>query len=120
MRVARRRRAASSRAQDGQLFAARFRRLGEAAGTRRARRGPRGPADRLAVPVLLVAPAGQEGGDVGVPVGPGEQEVPQVAHGVALDVVHVAQAPEGVGGQGRASKHPRSIPSVSSLPARAR
>ena len=34
---------------------------------------------------------------VRVTVGPGDEHVPQVADGVALDVVHVPQAPQGVG-----------------------
>ncbi len=52
--------------------------------------------ERLAVPVLLVAPARQEGGDLGVSVGAGGQKVAQVAGGVPLHVVHVAEAAQGV------------------------
>ena len=56
--------------------------------------------DGLAVPHLLEDPAREERGDLGVLVGRGEQQVTQVAHGVVLHVVHVAQAPQGGGGQG--------------------
>jgi hypothetical protein len=49
---------------------------------------------RLAVPVLLEVPEREEGRHVGVVVGPGVQEVAQVARRVVLDVVHVAQAPQ--------------------------
>src|SRR5580658_7577684 len=38
----------------------------------------------VAVPVLLVAPAGQEGGDLRVSMGAGHEYVAQVAHGVVL------------------------------------
>ena len=48
-------------------------------------------ADGLAVPHLLEDPAGQERRDLRVLVGRGEEEVPQVAHGVMLHVVHVLQ-----------------------------
>ena len=57
-------------------------------------------ADGLAVPHLLEDPAGEEGGDLGVLVGGGEEEIPQVADGVVLDVVHVAQGAEGAREQG--------------------
>ena len=59
--------------------------------------GPQDLGDRLAVPVLLVAPARQEGRDLGVAVGPGGEEVAQVARGVSLHVVHVAEAAQGGG-----------------------
>ena len=64
--------------------------------------------DGLAVPVLLVAPARQEGGDLGIAVGPGGEQVAQVAGGVPLHVVHVAQAPQGVGVERVAGGRPRS------------
>ena len=51
-------------------------------------------AERLAVPELLEHPERQERRDLGVAVGVGHQHVAQVADGVVLDVVHVAQAPE--------------------------
>ena len=65
-------------------------------------------ADGLAVPVLLVAPAGEEGRDLGVAVGPGDEQVPQVAGGVTLHVVHVAEAAQGGGVEGVAGGRPRS------------
>ncbi len=46
----------------------------------------------LAVPVLLEAPHGEERGDLGVVVGLGVEQVPEVAGGVLLHVVHVAEA----------------------------
>ena len=55
--------------------------------------------DGLAVPHLLEDPAGEEGGDRRVLVGRRQQEVAQVADGVVLDVVHVAQRAQRVGGQ---------------------
>ena len=58
--------------------------------------GPQDLRDGLTVPVLLVAPAGQEGRDLGVAVGPGGEQVAQVAGGVPLHVVHVAEAAHGV------------------------
>ena len=57
-------------------------------------------AEGVAVPVLLVAPARQEGRDLRVAMGAGDEHVAQVADGVPLDVVHVAQAPQGVGVEG--------------------
>ena len=56
-------------------------------------------SDGLAVPHLLEDPTGQEGGDLRILVRRGEQEVPQVAHGVMLHVVHVAQASQRVWAQ---------------------
>ena len=44
-------------------------------------------ADGLAVPHLLVGPAGEEGRNGRVAVGGGEEEVPQIADGVVLDIV---------------------------------
>ena len=52
-------------------------------------------SDGLAVPHLLEHPTGEERGDGGVLVGRRQQEVAQVAHGVVLDVVHVADAAKG-------------------------
>jgi hypothetical protein len=57
-------------------------------------------ADGLAVPHLLVGPAGEEGRDGRIAVGGGEQEVPQIADGVVLDIVHVAQCAERLRRQG--------------------
>ena len=51
--------------------------------------------DGLAVPHLLEHPAGEEGGDGGVLVCRRQEEVAQVADGVVLDVVHVAQTSAG-------------------------
>ena len=56
-------------------------------------------ADRLAVPELLVGPHREEGGDDRVVVGASHEQVAQVAHGVVLDVVHVAQAPQRIVGK---------------------
>jgi hypothetical protein len=53
--------------------------------------------DRLTVPELLVVPQGEERGDLRVPVGAGHQYIAQVADGVVLDVVHVAEASQSVG-----------------------
>ncbi len=61
-------------------------------------------ADRLAVPELLVRPHREEAGDDRVVVGAGHEQVAQVAHGVVLDVVHVAQAAQRVVGQRLASE----------------
>ncbi len=52
-------------------------------------------ADGLAVEVLLEGPERQERGDLVVEVGIGDQHVAQVDDRVVLDVVHVAQAPQG-------------------------
>src|ERR671930_1499192 len=48
-------------------------------------------AERLAVPQLLVDPARQEGGHLGVERRAGGEEIPQEDHGVGLDVHHVGQ-----------------------------
>src|SRR5262249_54347705 len=53
----------------------------------------------LAVPVLLENPHRQEGGDLGVGVRRRDQQVAQVADGVALDVGHVTQGAQGIGRQ---------------------
>ena len=67
------------------------------------RAAPDGPAvggehvtERLAVPQLLVDPAPQERGDLGVGVGRGHEQVAEVADRVQLDVVHVLDAPQRV------------------------
>jgi RNA polymerase sigma-70 factor, ECF subfamily len=62
--------------------------------------GPEHLADSLAVPHLLEDPAGEERGDHRVAVRRGEEEITQVADGMVLDVVHVAQAAECPGRQG--------------------
>ena len=51
------------------------------------------------MPHLLVAPDGEEGGDVGIAVRRSDEEVAQVADRVVLDVVHVPQAADRPGGQ---------------------
>jgi len=51
--------------------------------------GGEDPGERLTVPVLLVGPTRQKGGELGFPVGPRREDVSQVAHRVTLDVVHV-------------------------------
>ncbi|HWD54900.1 MAG TPA: hypothetical protein VG346_07245 [Acidimicrobiales bacterium] len=48
-------------------------------------------ADGLAVPHFLEDPAGEEGRDLGVLVGRREEQIPQVTHGVVLNIMHVAQ-----------------------------
>ena len=53
--------------------------------------------DRLPVPELLVGPEREERGDLGVGVRRRDEQVTQVADGVVLDVVHVTQAPQGIG-----------------------
>ncbi len=72
---------------------------GDPAGAGRLAMGGEHLGNGLAVPVLLVVPDGEERGDVRVPVGPGDQDVPEIAHSVDLDVVHVAEAAEDIGGQ---------------------
>jgi hypothetical protein len=62
------------------------------------------PPDRLAVPHLLEDPAGEEGGDLRILVGRGQEEIAQVAHRVVLDVVHVAQRAQGLGREGFVSE----------------
>ena len=59
---------------------------------RPARRGPRGPGRWPRRARTPRSPTGEEGGDLGVAVGPGDEHVAQVADGVVLHVVHVAQA----------------------------
>ena len=49
------------------------------------------------MPELLELPEGEKRGDDWIFVGVGEQEVAEAAHGVVLDVVHVAKAPQRVG-----------------------
>jgi hypothetical protein len=68
--------------------------------------------DGLAVPMLLIIPAGEEGRDIRVTVGAGDEHVPEVADGVALDVVHVAQAAQGVRVEGLIAEGPRSRSSI--------
>ena len=77
--------------------------------------GVQDPGDGLAVPELLVVPHGEERGHLRVPVGPGHQDVAQVADGVVLDVVHVAQAAQRVGSRGRSRKASKSMSPTSSL-----
>ena len=55
------------------------------------------PSDGLPVPVLLERPEREERRDLGVSVHARHQQVAQVADRVVLDVVHVAQAPQGGG-----------------------
>jgi hypothetical protein len=55
--------------------------------------------DCFTVPHLLERPTGQEGGDGRVLVRRRQQQVTQVADGVVLHVVHVAQRAQGIGGQ---------------------
>ena len=57
------------------------------------------PADGLPVPHLLVAPHGEEGRHGGIAMRRRDEQVAQVADGVVLDVVHVAQAADDLGGQ---------------------
>ena len=61
--------------------------------------GPQHRGDGLAVPELLEGPERHERRRPAVLVGPGGQQVPQVARRVVLDVVHVPQATEIVLGQ---------------------
>ena len=71
--------------------------LGEPSGARQLSMGVEDLGDGVAVPVLLVAPACEEGRQIRVAVGLRDQDVTQVTHGVAFDVVHVAQAAKHVG-----------------------
>ena len=50
------------------------------------------PAERLAVPQLLVDPARQEGRDIGLVGRRGREQIAQVDRGVGLDVHHVCEA----------------------------
>ena len=58
------------------------------------------PGDCLAVPELLVVPQREESGHLRVAMGPGDQDVAEVADRVVLHVVHVAQASERFGVEG--------------------
>ena len=76
--------------------------------------GPEHRCDGLAVPELLEGPDRQERREVRVAVGGRDEQIAQVADGVVLDVVHVAQTPQGgvverVGGRHR-SRSPRGRP----------
>src|SRR5437588_4738367 len=62
--------------------------------------GPQEVRERLAVPQLLVHPAGQERGDVRVLRRPRGQQVAQVDDRVCLDVHHVVEAHHVPVGQG--------------------
>jgi hypothetical protein len=65
--------------------------------------------DGLSVPELLVDPEAEKGGDLPVVVGGGEQHVPEIAHGVKLDVVHVPQTAEYVRLQGLVGEDGRQV-----------
>ena len=54
------------------------------------------PGDGRAVPVLLGVPMRHERGHHWITMGPGHQQIAQVAHRVRLDVVHVGQAAQHV------------------------
>ena len=85
-----------------------------AARARRPAVGGEHVAERLAVPQLLVGPAAEERGHVGVGVGRRHEEVAQVADRVQLDVVHVLDGPQRVGVErlGRGRRRGRGRPSA--------
>jgi hypothetical protein len=70
------------------------------AGDRLHARGVEEARQGAAVEGLLVEPAGEEGGDLRIVDGARREERAQVDDGVALDVLHVAERPHGLGREG--------------------